>query len=128
MESNQACYCCSSKTFVDCCEPIIALKREATSAEELMRSRYTAYALANATYIINTTHPKTRHFHSKKAILQWSKENTWQQLEVVISEENRVVFKAHYIDSEGNVCVHYEDSLFELLGGKWYYVSGTFQE
>jgi len=128
MESDQLCFCCSGKTFADCCQPIVTLKMEASTAEELMRSRYTAYALINAAYIINTTHPKTRHFHSKKAILQWAKENTWQRLEVISSEESRVVFKAHFMDRDGNVCVHYEDSLFEMLGGKWYYVSGTFSE
>lgn len=53
MESDQHCYCCSGKTFADCCEPFVTLKANATTAEELMRSRYTAYALANATYIIN---------------------------------------------------------------------------
>lgn len=128
MESDQLCYCCSGKAFADCCEPLVTLKANAMTAEELMRSRYTAYVLTNATYIINTTHPKTRHFHSKKAILQWAKENIWQRLEVILSEENRVVFKAYFKDREGNVCVHYEDSVFEKLGDKWYYVSGTFEE
>lgn len=122
------CYCCSGKAYSDCCEPFITLKENPNTAEQLMRSRYTAYALANAIYIVNTTHPKTRHSHNKKAILQWAKENTWQKLEVISSEESRVVFKAYFKDSEGLECVHYEDSLFELLGGKWYYVSGTFSE
>ncbi|WP_121964290.1 YchJ family protein [Myroides sp. N17-2] len=128
MELEQPCYCCSGKEYSHCCEPFITLKENPNTAEQLMRSRYTAYALANAIYIVNTTHPKTRHAHNKKAILQWAKENIWLQLEIVASEESRVVFKAHFKDIEGNVYIHYEDSLFEILGGKWYYVSGTFNE
>ncbi|MEK6509662.1 YchJ family protein [Myroides sp. C4067] len=128
MEQHQPCYCCSGNAYSECCEPYVTNTKAPSTAEQLMRSRYTAYALANAIYIINTTHPKTRHFHSKKAILQWAKENTWQRLEILVSEESRVVFKAYYKDAEGNVCEHYEDSLFEMLGGKWYYVSGTFKE
>ena len=38
------CPCCSGKPFAECCEPVIAGARKATSAEELMRSRYSAYA------------------------------------------------------------------------------------
>lgn len=128
MELDQPCYCCSGKEYSDCCEPFITLKEDPNTAEQLMRSRYTAYALANAIYIVNTTHPKTRHSHNKRAILQWAKENTWLQLEIVRSEESRVVFKAHFKDMDGNINIHYEDSLFEILGGKWYYVSGTFSE
>lgn len=128
MDVGEPCYCCSGRTFQECCEPFVMLKENAPTAEALMRSRYTAYVLANATYIINTTHPKTRHFHSKKAILQWAKENVWERLEVVISEEYRIVFKAYYKDNKGISFEHYEDSFFEILGGKWYYVSGTFKE
>ncbi|MCC9041985.1 hypothetical protein LNQ81_04620 [Myroides sp. M-43] len=128
MNPKQFCYCCSKKEFKDCCEPFIKLQVKPDTAEELMRSRYTAYALCNATYIVDTTHPRNRHLHSKKAISNWAKENTWIQLEVVKTEDYQVIFKAYYNDVNGNSCVHYEDSLFEKLGENWYYVSGVFLE
>lgn len=122
------CYCGSDLTFDLCCQPFLDNKAIPDSAEKLMRSRYSAYVVANARYIIDTTHPKTRHFHSRKAILQWSKENTWDKLEIILSEANRVVFKAYFKDSGEKKQIHYENSLFEKLGDKWYYVSGTFEE
>ncbi|MEC4116535.1 YchJ family protein [Myroides phaeus] len=122
------CYCGSDLTFDLCCQPFLDNKAIPDSAEKLMRSRYSAYVVANARYIIDTTHPKTRHFHSRKAILQWSKENTWDKLEIILSEANRVVFKAYFKDSGEKRQIHYENSLFEKLGDKWYYVSGTFEE
>lgn len=122
------CYCGSDLTFDLCCQPFLENKAIPDSAEKLMRSRYSAYVVANARYIIDTTHPKTRHFHSRKAILQWSKENTWDKLEIILSEANRVVFKAYFKDSGEKRQIHYENSLFEKLGDKWYYVSGTFEE
>lgn len=128
MEQVEKCYCGSDLTFELCCEPFLNNKVIPDSAEKLMRSRYSAYVVANARYIIDTTHPKTRHFHSRKAILQWSKENTWEKLEIILSEVNRVVFKAYFKDSGEIRQIHYENSLFEKLGEKWYYVSGTFEE
>ncbi len=121
------CYCGNNNSFEECCGLLLSGKKVATTAEELMRSRYSAYVVANATYLIDTTHPKNRHLYSKKAILQWAKENEWQKLEILLSEEKRVVFNAYFIDSQGNEIVHYEDSVFAFFGTKWYYVSGVFE-
>ncbi|MEC4112713.1 YchJ family protein [Myroides pelagicus] len=126
MEQEQACYCGSGLMYRECCSRFLVDRLQPNTAEELMRSRYTAYVLANAKYIIDTTHPKTRHFHSKNAVLRWSKDNNWQELQVVTSGENSVVFKAIFIDKDGNRQEHIENSLFEKMAGKWYYVSGTF--
>lgn len=128
MEQVEKCYCGSDLSFELCCQPFLNNKAMPDSAEKLMRSRYSAYVVANAKYILDTTHPKTRHFHSKKAILQWSKENTWEKLEIILSETNRVIFKAYFKDSDENKQIHYENSLFEKLGDKLYYVSGNFEE
>lgn len=121
------CYCGNDCSFEECCNLLLTGKKEASSAEELMRSRYSAYVVANANYLINTTHPKHRYLYSKKSILQWSKENTWLKLEVVLAQEKRVVFKAYYIDNSGNEVIHYEDSNFEVFGDRWYYVTGLYE-
>lgn len=128
MENEVKCYCGSGVSFETCCNPFLKNEAQADTPEKLMRSRYSAYVVANARYILDTTHPKTRHYHSKKAILQWSKENTWQKLEIVLSEANRVVFKAYFKDNSEIEQIHYENSLFEKLGDKWYYVSGSFED
>lgn len=122
------CYCGSLHPLENCCMPLLKGEKEATTAEALMRSRYTAYVLANAKYLIETTHPKMRHLYSKKSILQWANENQWLRLEIVYSEEFQVVFRAYFKDKIGNEQEHYEHSMFEILGNKWYYLSGTFEE
>lgn len=122
------CYCGNNQFFELCCQPLLLNQTFAQSAEQLMRSRYSAYVVANANYLIDTTHLSKRHLFSKKSILQWAKENEWLRLEIVLSEEKRVVFKAFFKDNQGNEIEHYEDSIFDILGDKWYYVSGTFNE
>jgi len=51
------CKCCSGKAYKECCEPLITGSRKAETAEELLRSRYYAYATTEIDYIFNTIHP-----------------------------------------------------------------------
>ena len=44
------------------------------TAEELMRSRYSAYVTRNVAYILETTSPKFRKYYSPKSILEWASE------------------------------------------------------
>ena len=53
------CPCESGKTFKKCCEPFITGAKEAETAEQLMRSRYTAYTQVEMDYIQKTHDPKT---------------------------------------------------------------------
>jgi len=107
--------------------PLLKGKQQPATAEALMRSRYTAYVLANANYLIDTTHPRMRYLYSKKSILQWASENHWLRLEIESATDLEVVFRAYYRDSGGQEHQHYEHSTFAFLGGKLYYVSGTFE-
>ena len=118
------CLCGSSLPYVSCCEIVHQDARAALSAEALMRSRYTAFALQLIDFLYDTFHPSTRRFQDKKAIAQWSRENHWQGLEIIRATENTVEFKAHYIDQQGNPAVHHEKSRFQKTQGTWYYVDG----
>ena len=51
------CPCSSGKEFAECCEPILTQAKKAATAEELMRSRYTAYATGNAVSYTHLTLP-----------------------------------------------------------------------
>ena len=55
------CPCGSGKPFSFCCEPALAGRKPAATAEALMRSRYTAFALGAVDYLINTTAARKRH-------------------------------------------------------------------
>ena len=120
------CYCGNSIPFQDCCEPYIKGITNASTAEKLMRSRYSAFATGAADYLVNTTHISKRRFHNKKDILAWSQANKWLKLEVLTSTETTVTFKAYYLDENLKAQVHYEHSTFKLENGLWFYVDGEY--
>jgi len=120
------CYCGSGKLFSACCDLYISGIVKAPTAQALMRSRYSAYAIHNANYIYNTTHPKKRKYHTKAAILDWAKSNQWLKLEILFADETIVEFKAYYLDERLKAQVHHEKSTFSKEGDAWYYVNGEY--
>lgn len=120
------CYCCSGILFENCCKPFLLGAQKPTTAEILMRSRYSAYSTRNADYLIATTHISTRKYHNKKDILDWATENNWLKLEIIESTENTVEFKAYFIDNSLHSHCHHEKSNFKKQGENWYYVDGKF--
>lgn len=124
--SSIQCYCGSLQNFIDCCEPIIKGVHKAVTAEDLMRSRYSAYTTHQADYLMATTHISQRKYHSKAEILYWATSNSWLQLEIINATENTVEFKASFLDAKLQKQIHHELSTFKFEKGSWFYVDGTF--
>lgn len=120
------CYCGTSISFEKCCQSIIEGLQKATTAEELMRSRYSAYCVQDADYLLETTHHSTRQFHKKEDILEWSKSNHWLKLKIISADKNTVEFKAFYLDESQKAIIHQEKSTFIFENGSWFYVDGIF--
>ena len=120
------CYCGSGSSFENCCETYIKGLQKAPTAEALMRSRYTAYAIHAADYLVETTHISQRKNHSKKDILNWATSNRWLRLEILNATENTVEFKAYYLDNKSSTQIHHEKSTFKMENGSWFYVDGEF--
>ena len=125
------CYCCSGRVFENCCQPFISGAAKPSTAEELMRSRYAAYAMVEVDYILRTTHPSTRRFHEPQAIEQWAKSSKWQKLEIISTakgpardQQGTVEFKAYYLDADDRPQTHHEKSNFRKELGKWFFVDG----
>ena len=57
---NAACPCGSGRKYKKCCR-VLHNGQAAPSAEALMRSRYSAYALGLADYVMGTTHADSPH-------------------------------------------------------------------
>ena len=57
--AHASCPCDSGRPFAACCEPYVSGRTPAPTAEALMRSRYTAYTLQDADYLLRTSHPAT---------------------------------------------------------------------
>ena len=129
MESTlNTCPCGSGKAYADCCGPLHD-GTPAPTAEALMRSRYCAFVLGNAPYLLSSWHSRTR-----PASLDLSDDVAWIGLEIIRTAEGGsdddtgiVEFIAHYRSSEGEGQMH-EVSRFRREGGRWVYrdaVPGT---
>jgi SEC-C motif-containing protein len=119
------CPCCSGLQYAACCQPYHTKAKRALTAEALMRSRYSAYAIPNKAYLMETTYPTQRHHHDASDMEDWGKRNTWLKLEIVDKPAfNKVMFKAFYIDEDGVPQIHHELSTFKLKNKHWYYYTG----
>lgn len=117
-----ACPCQSGLDYAHCCQPLHQGK-PAASPQALMRSRYSAFALAKTDYISSSWH------HSQRpATLSLTPDEQWLALEIIHSEENgdigAVHFRATSKDRQG-VSVLEERSRFVRENGHWYYLDGT---
>lgn len=119
------CPCCSSSIFSLCCEPFIVGDLIPETAEQLMRSRYTACTKGDIDYLVDTTHSSTRSRFSRNEIEHWSLSNQWIQLEILFVSENTVEFKAHYREEGSFPSIHHEKSRFIREAEKWYYIDGS---
>ncbi|MCX2575420.1 YchJ family protein [Pedobacter sandarakinus] len=120
------CPCGSNFIYAACCEPYHLKLTFAPTAEGLMRSRYSAFVLAKADYLYETTHLSKRKENSKDAYLQSARNTKWLKLEIVAASHNQVEFKAFYLNKSLQTEVLHEKSNFKLENGKWYYVDGVF--
>jgi SEC-C motif-containing protein len=120
------CYCGKAVSFENCCQPILEGKLQATTAEQSMRSRYTAYCVQAVDYLVATTHFSTRKLYLKSDLLSWSQNNTWVKLEIISATEFEVEFKAFYLNEKLKAQIHHEKSTFVFENGSWFYVDGIF--
>lgn len=124
------CPCGSGRPLPDCCGRFHG-GVPAPTAEALMRSRYSAYALGLVDYLRDTTLPAQQQGLDLDAIRTWSLGSTWLGLEVVSHEvlggqpeHARVTFIARWHDASGEHS-HRECSGFVQRDGRWYFLDPT---
>ena len=124
------CPCGSGDPLDRCCGRFHA-GTPAPGAEQLMRSRYSAYVLGLVDYLRATTLPAQQAGLDLEAIRQWSLESTWLGLEVQESrltggqpEHAQVTFTARWHDRTGEHA-HQERSAFVQHAGRWYFIDPT---
>jgi SEC-C motif-containing protein len=117
------CPCHPSKLYENCCKKAHEDISSVVSPEVLMRSRYSAFVLANINYLQQSHHSSTRPSKlEKREILAWTKSVVWIKLEVLKNTENTVEFKAYFREN-GNLNFIHENSLFVKENGHWVYKS-----
>lgn len=120
------CPCISGMPYKACCEPLHLGIFHASSAEQLMCSRYSAFALSKISYLIDTLHPNKHRADDEQTIDQTIEQTQWLGLKVInhkqTGEKATVEFVAFYHqDPIGQL---HECSNFIKQNGRWYYVDG----
>ncbi|GAB4484398.1 MAG: YchJ family protein [Thermodesulfovibrionales bacterium] len=124
------CPCGSNLSYDACCGPVISGAQQAATAEQLMRSRYSAYARKEINHLRESLHPDHRNDFDEKSTRAWAEGAEWHGIEILNTagggpddEEGTVEFSAAFTE-QGNRHVHRERSLFRKKDGQWYFVSG----
>ena len=122
IDPAERCPCRSGDVYGACCGPLHAGAATAPTAVQLMRSRYTAFVIGDAAYLLATWHPSTR-----PASLEPDPTLTWRSLEIVRTErggpldrEGVVEFAARYV-VDGERGVLHETSRF-VREDRWRYI------
>jgi SEC-C motif domain protein len=119
----RSCPCGLGATYAECCGSLHQGRTAATTAEQLMRSRYSAFVVGDAPYLLRTWHSTTR-----PSELRLDDDIEWTGLEILGStggsafhSEGTVEFRADYIvDSRPGH--QQENSRFVRENGAWTYV------
>jgi SEC-C motif-containing protein len=110
--------------YVACCAQYIDGELTPPDAQSLMRSRYSAFVLEKADYLLSTWHGSQR-----PASLDFESGVKWLGLQVqdhamIDSQHAEVTFVARQRDRTGRAIRLHERSRFVYENGCWYYVSG----
>lgn len=119
------CPCNPEKKYSECCQKAHKNIHTVSTAAQLMRSRYSAFVLANVNYLQKSHHSSTRpNKQEKRAIEKWTKSVNWVKLEVLNTTEDTVEFKAFF--KENGVMNHiHENSKFCKENGHWVYLGAN---
>lgn len=124
------CPCGSGVPYSECCEPIISGDRQATTAEQLMRARYSGYVFAKMDFVFESTHPDHREGYDHAGTKEWAETAEWQGLEIINTDKGgkddsvgEVEFIARFIE-KGNNRAHHEAGQFKRKDGRWYFTDG----
>ncbi len=120
------CLCNSGIQYEQCCLPFHKEEKFPGTAKSLVRSRFTAYAMRNQSYLL-----KTWELTNRPEDIDFSKEEAeWIRLEIIKTKKGEekdnkgvVEFKAYYI-LNGNEHVLNEVSRFKKITGRWMYLDG----
>lgn len=127
-----SCPCGSTLPFDACCAPFIRGITYPERAEQLMRSRFSAFALGNWQYVLDSWHPDHRppltaaQLATEQSGLQWLSLSILDSQGDADDQHGEVCFCAWY-RHQGEVLPHQERSLFCRWQGHWVYTTGSSQ-
>eukprot|EP01155_Anaeramoeba_flamelloides_P018237 Anaeramoba_flamelloidesa569597_87.p2 GENE.a569597_87~~a569597_87.p2 ORF type:complete len:139 (-),score=10.60 a569597_87:248-664(-) len=128
---NKPCPCGSGKKYKKCCL-VFHNGAKPKNALELMKSRYSAFAVDDAKYILKTTHKENTDFSQdkqtwEKSVLDFSKNTSFDKLTIIDfvdgEDEAYVEFLANLIQNQKDISF-IERSKFKKEDNMWKYHSG----
>ncbi|CAM3560769.1 hypothetical protein VA7868_01022 [Vibrio aerogenes CECT 7868] len=126
------CPCGSKRHYKNCCQPIHMNHSNAETPEQLMRARYTAYAIGVTDFIQQTYHISNEAGQDRQGIEDGIL-NHWDKLVILDSapgnsgDEGFVHFKAYFQRNGQSFCLQ-ERSRFIRENGIWFYIDGMISE
>jgi SEC-C motif-containing protein len=122
-----ACPCGLPAPYAECCGRLHAGAARAATAEQLMRSRYSAFAVRDADYLLRTWHPSTR-----PPALELDRTVRWTGLEILATEDGTAFHRAGVVEFRAHCSVDGRpDALHERSrfsrdeDGAWTYLDGV---
>jgi SEC-C motif-containing protein len=123
-KSTTDCPCGLDKAYDECCGAMHSGVATATTAELLMRSRFSAFAVGDEAYLLRTWHPTTRPRE-----VDFDRKQKWTRLEILgksgggaFHTEGTVEFRAHFTYRGQRDSLH-ENSRFVRDEGQWSYLA-----
>ncbi len=118
-----SCPCGLKVPYEQCCGRFHTGAQQAPTAELLMRSRYSAFAVEDADYLLRTWHSSTR-----PARIGFDQDRRWLGLEIIattgggmLEPTGTVEFQAAYA-RRGLAGAQHENSRFVREDGRWVYL------
>jgi SEC-C motif domain protein len=127
-----SCSCGLNQSLDVCCGPIISGAIQASTAEQIMRARYTAYTQGQIDFIKKTLAPESQKEFSVGEAKKWAADSEWLGLKVLGFDKGQatdrtgtVEFVAKYKDKTGEEIEHHEVAKFRKNEkGEWLFVDG----
>lgn len=132
-EPTAACPCGSGLTWAQCCGPFLDGGAWPETAEALMRSRYSAYALGRYDWLVESTHPARRADVSAEQLAAQAAGVRWLRLDVdrcadsvgTADDERVDLVEYHAIyELDGIARQLGECAFFSRVDGRLYYLEG----
>ncbi len=135
MTNKTACFCCSQQPFAHCCEPLLVGTKQADTAEQLMRSRFSAFCSGNIPYLLASHHPSMRQVNDEQDLAGTIEQCQWLTLKIESTKmgsstdtEGEVEYIATYTqpgpDGQPSLSQLHEKSRFVRENHHWFYLDG----
>ena len=123
------CPCNQIIPYEQCCEPFHKGNAIPDTAEALMRSRYSAFAKSEISYLKDTTWPPYQKSFDESGYHTRATQSIWVGLSIIETEaglkddtKGTVTFEATSM-MHGQLDRQSEKSSFKKKAGRWYYVA-----